>query len=54
MYSNSTKVILWFYPITRRMKWTFRCYIDKYDIRIYPCQSMYLGELTIQDFPSGV
>ena len=54
VYSNYTKVIIYFEPKTCRIKRNVYCYIGEYDIKLNPKESMYLGELMIQEYPSGV
>ena len=47
-YSNYTKVIIYFDPKTRRIKRTFNCYIDEYDIKVHPEESVSLVTLILQ------
>ena len=35
------------------MKWKFDCYIEDYNIKLHPEESMYLGTLIVQEYPSG-
>ena len=45
---NITKVIIYFDPKTCRIKRTFHCYIDEYDIKLHPEESMLFGNLMLQ------
>ena len=53
-YSNSTKFIIYFDPKTRCTKKTFHYYIGEYDIKLHSEESMSLGVLMLQEYPSGV
>ena len=53
-YYNTTKVIVYFDPNTRRIKRTFHCCIDEYDIKLHPEKSMSLGSIILHTYSSGV
>ena len=53
-YSDYTKVVIYVDPKTRFINRTFSCYIDKYDIELYPKKSMSFVALVIQEYPYGV
>ena len=50
----STKLIIYFDPKTQHTKRTFHFYIDEYDVKLHPEESMSLGTLMLQEYPSGV
>ena len=52
-YSSTTKVILYFDPATRRIKRTFHCYIDEYDVKLHPNESQSIGALHLREYPDG-
>ena len=53
-YSNDTKVFIYFVLKTRCIKRTFHCYIYYYDTKLHPKLSISLGDLMLQEYPSGV
>ena len=52
-YSNSTKVILYFDPAAHRIKFSFHCYIDEYDVKLDQNESVSLGVLQLRQYPDG-
>ena len=54
LYSNSTIVIIYFDPNTRRIKRNYYYYMDEYDIKLHPKESMSFGDLMLQGHSSGL
>lgn len=53
-YPNTTKVVLYFDPESWKVKRTFHCIVDEFDIKLHPEESISLGTLMLQEYPSGV
>ena len=53
-YSNFTKVIIYFDHNKRCTRRTFHWYIVEYAIKLHPEESMSIGPLMLQKYPSGV
>ena len=53
-YSNSTEVIIYFVHNTSHTKQNFHLYIYECNINLHLDESMSLGDLILQDYPSGV
>ena len=54
VYSNPKKVIIYFYPKTHCIKRISYCYIYEYDSKLNLDESMSLGDLMLQEYPSEV
>ena len=53
-YPNSTNIIIYFDPKTRRIRKNFHCCIDEYYIKSHQEESISIGDIMIQEYPSGV
>ena len=53
-YTNSNKAIIYLDSKIHFTKRTFHCYIDEYDVKLHPYESMSLGALISPKYPSGV
>ena len=52
--SKSTKFIIYFDPKNHLIQRTFHCYIDEYDNKLHPEESIYIDALIIQEYIYGV
>ena len=53
-YYNSTKVIIYVDPQTRRIRIIVDCYIDEYDVKLHLEEYISIVALMLQEYPYQV